>query len=156
VPPYGSTIGCVACSGGVSPSPPVAYMFVTAMSIAIADKTPAGNRWENPWNFAQNRLRVSAVPASGPASCCYQYGSHEVSWSWRRRPPTPYARALGARLISGSGPAAACRWPDSARTRHDTVCTLGKRSTQGLRRGALISSRRTGPSWTGRLPRWRC
>jgi hypothetical protein len=30
-------------------------MFVTAMSIAIADKTRAGNRWENPWNFAQNR-----------------------------------------------------------------------------------------------------
>jgi hypothetical protein len=44
-------------------------MFVTAMSIAIADKTPAGNRWENPWNFAQNRLRVSAIPAS----CCYQW-----------------------------------------------------------------------------------
>jgi hypothetical protein len=47
--------GCVACSGGVSPSPPFAYMLVTAISIAIADKTRAGNRWENPWNFAQNR-----------------------------------------------------------------------------------------------------
>jgi hypothetical protein len=44
-------------------------MFVTAISIAIADKTRAGNRWENPWNFAQNRLSVSAVPAS----CCYQW-----------------------------------------------------------------------------------
>ena len=54
-PPYGGKFGCVACSGGVSPSPPFAYMFVTAMSIAIADKTRAGNRWENPRNFAQKR-----------------------------------------------------------------------------------------------------
>jgi hypothetical protein len=36
-------------------------MFVTAISIASADKTRAGNRWENPWNFAQNRLSVSAA-----------------------------------------------------------------------------------------------
>jgi hypothetical protein len=43
-------------------------MFVTAMSIAIADKTPAGNRWENPWNFAQNRLRVSAAPNRSPCT----------------------------------------------------------------------------------------
>jgi hypothetical protein len=38
----------------VPPSPLLAYMFVTAISIASADKTRAGNRWENPWNFAQN------------------------------------------------------------------------------------------------------
>jgi len=30
-------------------------MVVTAISIAIADKTRAGNRWENPRNFAQKR-----------------------------------------------------------------------------------------------------